>query len=111
MKKTMILAVVFALVAAAAIASQGPEEMILGLNGKKPVIFPHAEHQGRMECVTCHHDNDTGERKCGVCHNDSLEIEGLNSYKKIGHNLCKGCHKKQENRKQMTRCKTCHNTG
>jgi predicted CXXCH cytochrome family protein len=113
--KKLILAIVFTLVIGVGfgVAEQhpGPETIILMEGGKKPARLPHAEHQSRLECVVCHHTIDGAEskvKKCGSCHNGDMTNEKLNSYKKIGHTLCKGCHKAAENKTAPTKCTGCH---
>lgn len=84
----------------------------------KPSQFPHAGHQTRMECSTCHHGKDgDGKRvafsaeqkieKCETCHNSKSGIaEAVNTYKKAAHALCQDCHKK--NNHELSKCTTCH---
>ena len=56
---------------------------------KKPAVFPHWQHQDRMECAFCHE-------------NEAFPTEWN---KKTGHDTCLACHKKEE---APTKCSTCH---
>ncbi len=112
MKKTLISSVALAFLcvvglAGVSMADKGPAD--IHFDTKKPVQFPHAEHQGRMECKVCHHSKDDAGKKvefvegqaigkCASCH-DKL--------KDVGHKLCKTCHKESGNKK-LTKCGTCH---
>ena len=43
-------------------ADNGPAEITLNPDGTKPVMFPHAKHQAKNECATCHHKVVDGKR-------------------------------------------------
>ncbi len=77
---------------------KGPAEIVLKTaKAKKPVKFPHAKHQGMMECDTCHKSSHFAPAA------DKWT-------KKDGHALCKDCHKKmkKEGKKAPTKCNGCH---
>ncbi len=122
MKKTLICAVATAFLCVVgmvgvSLADKGPE--VVTFETKKPVVFPHAKHQEKLECSTCHHSKGAdgkqvafveGQKieKCGSCHNkDGSMPKKLASLKGVGHARCKTCHKKQGDRK-LTKCNTCH---
>lgn len=130
MKKLVILGAAVAFLCATGLVSmtmaegdKGPAEITINADGKKPALFPHAEHQSRLKCADCHHSKgDDGSQvaytdgqkveKCASCHNtDTLagKMAGTNkldTLKGAGHALCKECHKKEE--KAPTKCTTCH---
>ena len=97
----------------------GPEEVILKTSqGKKPAYFPHKKHQSKYSCGTCHHGkNSSGKlvkytekiiiEKCTVCHDSSMPNKELNSFKLIGHGLCRECHRKNQDI-TAAKCSTCH---
>lgn len=59
---------------------------------KKPALFPHAKHQGKMECDLCHKDaNFPADKKWDM---------------KKGHALCLGCHKAKN--QGAIKCDGCH---
>lgn len=126
MKKTVILATAFAFAFSMAVAvgtsfaDNGPADMTLKTAAaKKPATFPHKKHQDAFECNECHHTAGDGkagpyvagqEKKCESCHNSDMASPKLNSYKAVGHALCKGCHKKMaaEGKNAPTKCAGCH---
>lgn len=104
-------------------ADMGPAEMTLQATvdpakTPKPARFPHAEHQGRLQCSDCHHGkNDSGAQvaysdgqkieKCETCHNSSSGMpKNLETFKNAAHALCKNCHK--ENSNDLAKCSVCH---
>ncbi len=100
MKKSIICSAAFALVFGFAVASnavaapaKGPAEIILKTEAaKKPATFPHAKHQAKNECDTCHKSADfPADKKWSM---------------KAGHALCQGCHKSLG--KGPTKCGECH---
>jgi c(7)-type cytochrome triheme protein len=128
-KKSLVLMVVTALTLSLALAvsmsfaegDKGPAEITLNPDGTKPVMFPHAKHQEKNECGTCHHYQDaSGARvacaddtldkiaKCDSCHNDTFANEKLRTWKDIGHGLCKDCHTKMKDAGAPTKCNDCH---
>jgi len=130
MKKALICGLALAFLCSTGLVSlvmasdHGPEVITLlsttdHARKPKPVIFPHAEHQGRLDCKICHHTKGPDGKqvaytdgmkieKCETCHNPTSSMpKSLNSLKKVGHKRCKGCHKKSGNKK-LTKCKTCH---
>jgi hypothetical protein len=128
-KKSLILLVVAAFVMSLGLGvtmsladgDKGPAEITLNPDGTKPVKFPHAAHQEKNECGTCHHYMDTegarvacaddtlGEIKpCDTCHNAEFKNEKLRKWKDIGHGLCKDCHKKMKDQGAPTKCNDCH---
>ena len=100
------------------LANNGPAEITLNADGKKPAVFPHAAHQAKNDCATCHHKIVEGKRapiaegdsvaKCGTCHNAEFANEKLRTYKDIGHGLCKTCHKEMKDAGAPTKCTGCH---
>lgn len=100
----------------------GPTEMILKTSrARKPAYFPHAMHQEKYYCDTCHHGKDASGKfekytpqtviyKCTVCHNSDMPNDKLNGFQLIGHKLCRGCHR---NHQDITsaKCSTCHRKG
>lgn len=72
---------------------KGPAEITLKTaQARKPVKFPHHEHQARM--------------KCDVCHKNPNFAKSADSWTmKQGHALCRDCHKKNNG---PTRCLICH---
>lgn len=126
MKKFVIIAVGFALALSFAIGVSksvadtmtGPAEMTLTTAAaKKPATFPHAKHQEKLECASCHHGKDDAGKqvpfaagmkiqKCVTCHNaDDMTDKKLNSFKGVAHEKCKGCHKESGG---PTKCTGCH---
>lgn len=121
MKKVLIYGVAMAFLCATGLAGvsmaadKGPAELHLGT--KKPVTFPHAKHQEKNPCGTCHHGKGADGKqapyvegqaigKCDSCHNKESGNR-LASFKDAGHERCKGCHQKSGN-KELTKCGTCH---
>ena len=126
MRKTLICGVALAFICSTGMVSmaiaqdKGPEVLVLKTaKAKKPATFPHAEHQGRLECGTCHHSKGADGKqvaytegmkieKCETCHNKTAGMpKGLDSFKNVAHKKCKGCHKESGNKK-LTKCGTCH---
>ena len=126
-KKSLILLVVAAfalslgLGVTMSLADNGPAEIVLGADGKKPATFPHAAHQEKLgDCGTCHHKDDGGKRValtadeagmiagCTTCHKDDFPNEKLRTWKDIGHGQCKDCHTKMKDQGAPTKCNDCH---
>jgi predicted CXXCH cytochrome family protein len=128
-KKSLVLLIVSTLVLSLAVGvslslaerDKGPKEMTLKTEAaKKPALFPHAKHQESKSCETCHHYTDADGKKapcddgsdpiqkCETCHNSAFGNEKLNSYKKVAHKLCKGCHTKNKEAGAPTKCAGCH---
>ena len=122
MKKSFIFGVALAFLSVSALAGiamadNGPAE--IHFETKKPVMFPHASHQARLECGACHHGKDDAGKqaayvegqaiaKCDTCHNkDAGMPKKLASLKGVGHALCKTCHKETGDKK-LTKCGVCH---
>lgn len=105
MKKmlTLFVAVAFvSLTAMVAIAeNKGPAEVKLKAS-MGDITFNHTAHQERVpDCATCHHAGlDAGT--CKSCHDAKPEAPKA---KKVFHDLCKDCHKKESG---PTKCKACH---
>jgi hypothetical protein len=99
-------------------ADNGPERITLANKGRnRSILFDHRAHQRITECATCHHFVDDSDnvvahsskletRKCVACHNNNSKNQKLNSFKKVGHVLCRECHQVND---RKTSCKTCHN--
>jgi hypothetical protein len=125
-KKSLILLVVAAFVMSLGLGvtmslaevEKGPAEITLNADGKKPAVFPHAAHQAKNECGTCHHKDVDGARtacsegdpveKCDSCHNADFANEKLRKWKDIGHGQCKACHTKMKADGAPTKCGACH---
>ena len=100
-------------------SENGPAEVILKtFQAKKPAYFPHKIHQAKYNCGECHHGQTslgklvkytakTNIDKCTSCHNTDMANEELNSFKLIGHKLCRECHKKNQDI-TAAKCSTCH---
>lgn len=126
MKKMLIYSAILLSCCAAGFAfaaDKGPAEITLQATvdpaaTPKPATFPHAAHQARMECGTCHHGKDAaGKRiaytegqkieKCETCHNSKVEMpEKVKTFKNAAHALCQDCHKK--NKPELAKCTVCH---
>jgi len=104
-------------------AEKGPAEITLTSTidpaaTPKPAQFPHAAHQGRLECATCHHSKGAdGKRvaytegqkieKCESCHNSKAGMpDKVNTFKNAAHALCQDCHKKTK--PELAKCTVCH---
>ena len=99
-------------------ADNGPERITLANNGvTRSILFDHRAHQRITECASCHHFvDDSGiivaysskleTGKCVACHNRDFNNEKLNTFKKVGHVLCRECHAANG---LNSSCKTCHN--
>ena len=125
-RKSLVLLVVITLTLGLAVGvsfavDKGAADMTLQTEAaKKPAVFPHAKHQEKNSCGTCHHYlgedkkptpcGDDGENiaKCESCHNSAFGNEALNSFKKVAHKLCKDCHKKNKDAGAPTKCAGCH---
>lgn len=129
MKKLLLYAGLLLCTGAAAVAGvavaadKGPAEITLQstidpATTPKPSQFPHAAHQGRMECKVCHHskgpdgkkiDYVEGQKieKCETCHNSKAGMpEKLSTFKNAAHALCQDCHKKTK--PELAKCGVCH---
>jgi hypothetical protein len=122
MKKALICGIALAFLCSLGLAGmsfaedKGPADITL--EGKKPVVFPHAKHQEQFKCGECHHTKGADGKqapytegmkieKCDTCHNkDAGMPKGLQSFKDAGHKNCKGCHKEHD--KKLTKCSVCH---
>lgn len=126
-KKSLVLLVAAAFVmtlgmgVTMSLADNGPADITLNADGKKPAVFPHAAHQKKNDCGTCHHyQDDAGARiacddgsldkisKCVTCHKADFANEKLRKWKDIGHGLCKDCHTKMKAEGAPTKCTDCH---
>lgn len=71
--------------------------------GGKSVKINFAKHKAKgVKCNDCHVKHKSGSRqmkKCGSCHSSKAMAM------KIGHKMCKNCHKKRNGPKT---CKGCH---
>jgi len=128
-KKSLVLLIVAALTLSLALAvsmsfaegDKGPADIALNADGTKVAQFPHAKHQEKNTCGTCHHyQDDAGAQvacgddsldkiaKCDSCHNADFANEKLREWKDIGHGLCKACHTKMKADGAPTKCGACH---
>ena len=78
---------------------------------KAPVTFPHGQHAGDIDCVTCHHtsEGENVEEACFDCHGQDPEAPdpSVSSLRDNPfHALCRGCHK--DNGEGPTSCSACH---
>lgn len=102
---------------------KGPAEIVLQATidpapTPKPSAFPHAAHQSRLECKTCHHGKGAdgkqipyaeGQKieKCETCHNSKAGLpEKVGTYKNAAHALCQTCHR--QNNPDLAKCTVCH---
>lgn len=99
MKKAIVYAVAVVFLSVVGFAGmgmaedKGPADITLTTAAaKKPVQFPHAAHQERVECDKCHKDANFAPKA------DAWT-------KDMGHALCKDCHKANN---ASTKCGTCH---
>jgi len=100
MKKVLIYSVAVAFLCVAGFATistagddKGEAEYTLTTaKAKKPVLFPHAAHQERIECDKCHKDAN-------------FPATADSWTKDAGHALCKDCHKANG---ATTKCSSCH---
>lgn len=116
-----LLALCFA--AAAALADQIPETIIINAAAKKlpPVPFTHAKHATSLvkTCTTCHHTQKTltaetvkGMKvvKCSTCHLDPKgeipSMREMSTTKNPFHIRCTSCHKAEK--KGPVVCTECH---
>jgi len=71
--------------------------------GGKSAKINFAKHKAAgVKCNSCHVKHKSGKRhykKCGTCHGTKAQAM------KIGHKMCKSCHKKKGGPKT---CKGCH---
>ncbi len=71
--------------------------------GGKSVKINFSKHKAKgVKCNSCHRKHNNGKRhfkKCGSCHKSKAMAM------KIGHKMCKSCHKKRGGPKT---CKACH---
>lgn len=113
--------------------NMGPEEMTLETTDSKkpkPAFFPHKAHQDALQCADCHHGMADGKQvaysegqeigKCESCHNSNSEVlagktagkDKLDTFKGAAHANCLACHKevakKDETKKDLKKCATCH---
>ena len=100
-------------------SSDGPKEMVLKtVQARKPAYFPHKRHQDKYTCGKCHHGKnssgmlvqytaETTIYKCTACHNTDLPNKELNDFQSIGHQLCRECHRKNQDI-TSAKCSTCH---
>jgi hypothetical protein len=109
----------------------GPAEITMETTGSskpKPAFFPHKAHQDALTCAECHHGMADGKQvpfaegqeigKCQSCHNEEVLAgkkagnEKLDTLKGAAHANCLACHKelakKDEAKKDLKKCTTCH---
>ena len=109
MKKACIQLATIALISLPLLASaddMGPETMDLKerfkVEGKKQaVIFPHRQHQSKLECIKCHESPQGGGKL-------NVEIVNMKGARNDFHTkLCWPCHKEMKVPKGRS-CSTCH---
>jgi hypothetical protein len=132
MKKIVICAAAAAFVSITCLTGmtlagdKGPAEITINPDGKKPVAFPHAEHQERIKCAECHHTKGPDGKqapytegmkiqKCETCHTGDMlkgEVKGKTAMQRAGHGNCLSCHKEEAKKdpamKKLKKCSTCH---
>ncbi|RUM43258.1 MAG: class III cytochrome c [Desulfocapsa sp.] len=131
MKKALVCATALAffcsmgLVGMSMAGDQGPAEITINPDGKKPAVFPHAQHQERIQCAECHHGKADGKQvpyvegqkieKCETCHTGDMlkgKVKGKSAMQRAGHGNCLSCHKaeakKDASLKKIKNCSTCH---
>jgi predicted CXXCH cytochrome family protein len=91
----------------------GPESIVLQARYNKPALFPHRAHQDWYGCTACHHVKDQVMTidKCEGCHNDAMGNPQLDSLRKAGHVLCRGCHGREREKGRTSApsgCSGCH---
>lgn len=124
-------ALIFCGIATLNAADAGPEEITLQVTDSKkpkPAFFPHKAHQEAYSCAECHHGMEDGKQvayaegqaiqKCEECHNADVLAgktagkEKLDTFKGAAHANCLACHKeeakKDEAKKDLKKCSTCH---
>lgn len=86
----------------------GPATITLAAGSKQGTItFGHGEHEGRLECTTCHHEMEDPQgaaQACRACHNP--QATDTFDAKKAFHLQCLGCHKQEAG--GPTKCVGCH---
>lgn len=132
MKKMLLLAAMFSLIAAAPALAARPDVPADGLElmGSKPekkVVFNHTTHKD-SDCAVCHHPVEGKENfgKCATagCHDDLQGKKGQKALYNVVHNKkaedmkypsCISCHVKAAGddaarKKELTACKDskCH---
>ena len=139
MKKALIFGLALAFIGSAGFmsmstAAEGPESITITDGTDSPMktaLFPHHQHQTRLECGTCHHGVDEAkqqvayvsgkgmEQKCSTCHHKGADgisldgvVPGMSPIQRAGHGRCKGCHATATSTKtppvNLTMCGTCH---
>ncbi len=115
-----------------AATDKGPAEITLQTKGKKGkfahAVFPHAKHQEKYDCATCHHSMKDGKQvpytegmkiqPCDACHNKEVLAgkkmgkEHLDTLKGAAHARCRECHDKEAAKnpalKAIKSCNNCH---
>jgi hypothetical protein len=100
----------------------GPETMVLKGPTAGAVTFPHGAHEGRAECLVCHHaskpelPNVTEYARCHSCHTDTVEAPMVTNRRDAFHDrrarqgLCVDCHTQEAAAGKVTpaRCASCH---
>ncbi len=98
----LALGLVFGLAMNASSKGSGTYVIDWHKGGKKtPLSFTKHKAAG-VKCASCHPKHKDGSRhmsNCGKCHSSKA------SAMKIGHKMCKGCHRKGRG---PTSCKGCH---
>ncbi|MCF6187522.1 MAG: cytochrome c family protein [Desulfobulbaceae bacterium] len=124
----IVLAAVFIVSGLSFASDKGDAEYVLKstvdpASKTKLAFFPHAKHQAKFDCATCHHGKDADGKqvaytdgmkieKCESCHNKAAGMpKGLETFKKAAHKRCKTCHqsmKKEGKATGPTKCNGCH---
>lgn len=124
----IVLAAVFVISGLSFASDKGDAEYVLKstvdpASKTKLAFFPHAKHQAKFDCATCHHGKDADGKqvaytdgmkieKCESCHNKAAGMpKGLETFKKAAHKLCKTCHKSMKKEGKATgptKCNGCH---
>ena len=118
MKKLVTLLMIVSFVVGGALIAfaqdKGPAviELTAKKMGNTVITFPHADHQSRAECITCHHKGtDNPEKmKCSSCHGVDKSVPKLKkAYHSKKKSPCVTCHKAEKGKsKAPQKCKDCH---
>jgi len=98
----VVLAFTFSLGTVVMSKKSGTRTLDWHKGGKKAKINFSLHSRKGVKCASCHPKHSNGKRhykKCGTCHSSSTMA------KKIGHVMCKNCHKQGSGPKT---CKGCH---
>ncbi|MBZ4647071.1 MAG: multiheme C-type cytochrome [Clostridia bacterium] len=114
MKKILALIAVLSFALVVFAADKGPETIDLSKSfnyektTKKPVMFPHAFHQTKVECAECHMSAEGGKELKNINTGDILKVTKLvGTANDVHKEFCWPCHKAKKV-KSGTSCNKCH---